>query len=339
MHKKTVLVTGGLGYIGSHTVVELLDEDFEVVIIDNLSNSERFILDRISQITGKTPLFFEKDLCRYEDIKNIFITYSFDIVIHFAAYKSVIESVNEPLRYFQNNLISLMNVLNAMLENKISNLIFSSSATVYGEAEILPITEQTPFQKALSAYGSSKQVGEEILEKVCASGKVNNISLRYFNPVGAHSSALIGELPKGVPNNLFPYVMQTANGKLKQLTVFGNDYDTPDGSCIRDYIHVVDLAKAHVQACKRLINQQQDSTFEVFNLGTGKGTSVMEIITSFEKITGIKLNYTIGNRRKGDAPSVYADTYKANNILSWKANLTLDEMIESSWQWEKRNEL
>lgn len=335
MHNKTVLVTGGLGYIGSHTVVELLNEGFDVIIIDNLSNSEKFILDRINKITGKTPRFFEKDLCNNDDIKEIFASHAIDVVIHFAAFKSVGESVNEPLKYFQNNLTSLMNVLQAMQENNIKNLIFSSSATVYGQPEVLPATEQTPFQKALSAYGSTKQIGEEILEKVCASGKINNISLRYFNPVGAHASALIGELPKGIPNNLFPYVMQTASGKLKQLTVFGNDYDTPDGSCLRDYIHVVDLAKAHVQACKRLIQGHQQTSFEVFNLGTGQGTSVLEIITSFEKIIGIKLNYTIGNRREGDAPAVYADTDKANNILGWKAMLNLEEMVATSWKWEQ----
>lgn len=335
MHNKTVLVTGGLGYIGSHTVVELIDEGFDVIIIDNLSNSEKFILDRINKITGKTPLFFEKDLCIYNDIKDVFASHPIDVVIHFAAFKSVGESVNEPLKYFQNNLSSLMNVLQAMQENNIKNLIFSSSATVYGQPEILPATEQTPFQKALSAYGSTKQIGEEILEKVCESGCINNISLRYFNPVGSHASALIGELPKGIPNNLFPYVMQTASGKLQQLTVFGNDYDTPDGSCLRDYIHVVDLAKAHVQASKRLIQTHQQNSFEVFNLGTGKGTSVLEIITSFEKIIGIKLNYTIGNRREGDAPAVFADTDKANNILGWKAMLSLGEMVATSWKWEQ----
>lgn len=335
MQQKTVLVTGGLGYIGSHTVVELIEKGFTVIIVDNLSNSELFILERIKKITGISPLFFQKNVCDINDIQEIFTSHKIDVVIHFAAFKSVGESVNEPLKYFENNLTSLMNVLHAMQQNNVSNLIFSSSATVYGQPEVLPATEQTPFQKALSAYGSTKQIGEEILEKVCASGKVNNISLRYFNPVGAHNSALIGELPKGIPNNLFPYVMQTASGKQQQLTVFGDDYNTPDGSCLRDYIHVVDLAKAHVQACKRLLQQQQESSFEVFNLGTGKGTSVLEIIASFEKITGQKLTYTIGKRREGDAPAVFADTTKANNVLGWKATLSLDEMIESSWKWEQ----
>ncbi len=335
MQNKTVLVTGGAGYIGSHTVVELIEDGFEVIVIDDLSNSEVFILERIKQITKTAPLFYKKDLCGYEDVKKIFSSHSIDVVIHFAAFKSVGDSVKEPLKYFQNNLVSMMNVLRAMQETGVKNLIFSSSATVYGQPELLPATEQTPFQKALSAYGSTKQIGEEILEKICASGKINNISLRYFNPVGAHASALIGELPKGIPNNLFPYVMQTASGKLKQLTVFGNDYDTPDGSCLRDYIHVVDLAKAHVQACKRLLKQEQEDHFEVFNLGTGKGTSVLEIISSFEKVTGQKISYVIGKRREGDATAVYADATKADEVLGWKAKLNLDEMIASSWAWEQ----
>jgi UDP-glucose 4-epimerase len=335
MKGKTVLVTGGLGYIGSHTVVELLAEEFTVIIVDNLSNSEKFILDRIEKISGIRPLFYEDDLCDLSAIQKIFQTHSIDIVIHFAAFKSVGESVTEPLKYFRNNLSSLMNLLQAMQDHQVAPLIFSSSATVYGQPEILPATEQTPFQKALSAYGSTKQIGEEILEKVCADGKINNISLRYFNPVGAHSSALIGELPKGIPNNLFPYVMQTAAGRLKQLTVFGGDYDTPDGTCLRDYIHVVDLAKAHVQACKRLLTTEKHSAFEVFNIGTGNGQSVLEIIKAFEKITGQRLNYRIGPRREGDAPAVYADTTLANKELGWKAELNLEDMIGSSWQWEK----
>jgi UDP-glucose 4-epimerase len=334
MKGKTVLVTGGLGYIGSHTVVELISEGFTVIIVDNLSNSEKFILDRIEQISVTRPLFYEKDMCDITAVQNIFQSHDIDVVIHFAAYKSVGESVKEPLKYFQNNIASLMNVLQAMQENKVSNLIFSSSATVYGQPDNLPATEQTPFQKALSAYGSTKQIGEEILEKVCASGTINNISLRYFNPVGAHESALIGELPKGIPNNLFPYVMQTAAGKLKELTVFGNDYDTPDGSCLRDYIHVVDLAKAHVKACERLLQNRQNANFEVYNIGTGKGTSVLEMIAAFEKITHQKLNYKIGPRREGDAAAVYADTAKANKALNWKTKMNLDDMIASSWKWE-----
>lgn len=335
MTRKTVLVTGGLGYIGSHTVVELINDGFETVIVDNLSNSEKFMLDRIESITKSRPVFYEKDLCDENALREIFATHKIDVVIHFAASKSVGESVKKPLLYFRNNIISLLNVLQYMQDSKVKNLIFSSSATVYGQPEILPATESTPFQKALSAYGSTKQIGEEILEKVTAAGVIQNISLRYFNPVGAHDSALIGELPKGIPNNLFPYVMQTAAGKLEQLTVFGNDYDTPDGTCLRDYIHVTDLAKAHVQACKRLLEQKNESSFEVFNLGTGKAISVLQIIHGFEKITGKKLNYKIGPRREGDASAVYADTKKANETLGWKAELGLDEMISSAWKWEQ----
>ncbi|MEJ7736873.1 MAG: UDP-glucose 4-epimerase GalE [Chitinophagaceae bacterium] len=334
MKGKTILVTGGLGYIGSHTVVELLSDGFTVIIVDNLSNSEKFILDRIEEISGIRPLFYENDLCDISAVQKIFQSHHIDLVIHFAAYKSVGESVAEPLKYFQNNLCSLMNVLGAMQQNNVTKLIFSSSATVYGQPELLPATEQTPFQKALSAYGSTKQIGEEILEKVCANGHIDNVSLRYFNPVGAHESALIGELPKGIPNNLFPYVMQTASGKLKQLTVFGNDYDTPDGSCLRDYIHVVDLAKAHVKACKRLLLKQQQSSFEVFNVGTGNGSSVLEIISTFENVTKKKLNYKIGDRREGDAAAVYADTTKARECLDWQAEFGLEEMVASSWKWE-----
>jgi UDP-glucose 4-epimerase len=334
MEKKTVLVTGGLGYIGSHTSVELISEGFDVIIVDDLSNAEKFMLDRIEEITSVRPLFYEKNLCDEKAVQQIFAAHEIDVVIHFAASKSVGESVKKPLLYFRNNLTSLMNVLQSMQDNKVENLIFSSSATVYGQPELLPVTEETPFQKALSAYGSTKQIGEEILEKVTATGTIQNISLRYFNPVGAHSSGLIGELPKGIPNNLFPYVMQTATGKLPQLTVFGNDYDTPDGTCLRDYIHVVDLAKAHVQACKRLLQQKNQSAFEVFNLGTGNGISVLQILDGFEKIAGKKLNYKIGPRRKGDAAAVYADTTKANKLLGWKAELGLEEMINSSWKWQ-----
>jgi UDP-glucose 4-epimerase len=335
MEKKTVLVTGGLGYIGSHTTVELISEGFDVIIVDNLSNAEKFMLDRIETITSVRPVFYEKDICDQKAVQEIFASHKIDVVIHFAASKSVGESVKKPLLYFRNNLISLMNVLQSMQDNGVQNLIFSSSATVYGQPELLPVTEDTPFQKALSAYGSTKQIGEEILEKVTATGTIQNISLRYFNPVGAHASALIGELPKGIPSNLFPYVMQTATGKIQQLTVFGSDYDTPDGTCLRDYIHVVDLAAAHVEACKRLWRKKNESAFEVFNLGTGNGVSVLQIIEGFEKVTGKKLNYKIGPRRKGDAAAVYADTAKANNVLGWKAQSGLDEMIASSWKWQK----
>jgi UDP-glucose 4-epimerase len=330
----TILVTGGLGYIGSHTSVELIEKGYTVIIADNLSNSELFILDRIEQITGTKPLFYQVDLCDADAVINLFYQNNIDVVIHFAAYKSVSESVKEPLKYFYNNLQSLMNVLEAMQENKVKHIVFSSSATVYGEPDQLPVTEAAPFKKALSAYGSTKQMGEEMLGKICDTGSIKNISLRYFNPVGAHASALLGELPKGIPNNLFPFVTQTAIGKIKQLTVFGDDYDTPDGSCIRDYIHVVDLAGAHVQACKRLVEEKAAANFEVFNIGTGKGTSVLEMIRTFENITGVKLNYTIGPRREGDAPAVFAGTDKANGLLDWKAALSLEVMIISAWSWQ-----
>jgi len=330
----TILVTGGLGYIGSHTVVELIQNNFNVIIVDNLSNAELFILDRIEKITGVRPVFYQKDLCEAAGLKEIFDQHAIEVVIHFAAFKSVNEAVKEPLKYFQNNLVSLMNVIQVMQENKIQNLIFSSSATVYGQPEILPATEQTPFQKALSAYGSTKQMGEEILEKMATAGFIQNISLRYFNPVGAHASALIGELPKGIPNNLFPYVTQTGIGKLKQLTVFGTDYDTPDGSCIRDYIHVVDLAKAHVAACKRLLTKNNSTSYEVFNIGTGEGISVLQIINAFERVTAKKVNYIIGSRREGDAPAVFADITKAKQHLAWQTEYGIDDMIASAWAWE-----
>ncbi len=332
----TILVTGGLGYIGSHTTVELIQKGYTVIIADNLSNSEPFILDRIEQVTGIRPLFYQHDLCDINAVRKIFAENKIDVVIHFAAYKSVSESVKEPLKYFHNNLQSLMNVLQAMQEHKVKQIVFSSSATVYGEPDQLPITENAPFKKALSAYGSTKQMGEEILEKICDTGAVKNISLRYFNPVGAHASALLGELPKGTPNNLFPFVTQTAIGKIKQLTVFGDDYNTPDGSCIRDYIHVVDLAKAHVQACKRLLEEKTAPNFEVFNIGTGKGTSVLEMIHAFENTTGAQLNYTIGPRREGDAPAVFAATDKANELLNWKAELELTSMITTAWKWQQQ---
>lgn len=334
MTNPTILVTGGLGYIGSHTVVELINEGFKVIIIDNLSNSEEFIIDRIEQITGVKPVFYNADLCDEPAVQKIFSSNKTEVVIHFAAFKSVNESIEKPLLYFKNNIASLQNVLQAMQNTGVKNLIFSSSATVYGQPAQLPATEETPFEKPLSAYGSTKQMGEEILEKCCNAGLLNSICLRYFNPVGAHNSALIGELPKGVPANLFPYVTQTAIGKLNEITVFGTDYDTPDGSCIRDYIHVVDLAKAHVAACKRILENNITSVYEVFNIGTGNGISVLEIIKSFEKYTQQKLNYKTGNRRSGDAPAVYASTAKANDILKWKAELDLQQMIESAWNWE-----
>lgn len=334
MKQKTVLVTGGLGYIGSHTVVELLKAGYQVIVVDNLSNSEHFILDRIIRITQKEPIFYQDDVCDLAAMSKIFKKHQVDVVIHFAAFKSVGESVEKPLLYYQNNLISLLNILQLIQENSVKGLVFSSSATVYGEPDELPATEETPFKKALSAYGSTKQMGEEILEKVCDAASFHAISLRYFNPVGAHETALIGELPKGIPNNLFPYVTQTAKGKLAMLTVFGDDYHTVDGTCVRDYIHVVDLAKAHLAACRRIINQECQSSSEVYNIGTGKGTTVLEIIKQFEATTGKSLTHQIGARRPGDAEAVYADCSKAEKELLWKATLNLKDMIQSSWAWE-----
>lgn len=335
MSKSKVLVTGGTGYIGSHTVVELINAGYEAVIVDDLSNSERFILDRIEQITGVKPAFYQFDLCDKDKVEELFATEkNIDAVIHFAAFKAVGESVKEPLKYFRNNNLSLINLLEVMDEKGVKNVVFSSSATVYGQPDVLPATEATPFQKALSAYGSTKQMGEEILEKVSAATDIHSVALRYFNPVGAHKSALIGELPVGIPNNLMPFVTQTGIGKRDMLTIFGNNYNTPDGTCIRDYIHVVDLAKAHVKACERLLQEKSESKYEVFNLGTGKGTTVLEIVNTFEKVTGQKLNYKFGERREGDVESLYAETKLANEKLGWKAELDLDEMLSSAWAWE-----
>lgn len=333
--QKTILVTGGLGYIGSHTVVELINEGFSVIIVDNLSNSEKFILDRMEQITSVRPLFYEADLCDAVAVQKIFSSHSIDLVIHFAAFKSVDESVKEPLKYFQNNLVSLMNILKAMQENAVKNIVFSSSATVYGQPDILPATEQTPFQKALSAYGSTKQMGEEILEKISAAGVIKTIALRYFNPVGAHQSALIGELPLGTPDNLMPFVTQTAIGKYQKLIVYGNDYNTRDGTCIRDYIHVVDLAKAHVKSCNRLAMENSQTAYEVYNIGTGAGVSVLALINCFEKENSINLQYEIGDRRPGDAASIYADVELAAEILNWKAEKNLKDMVIDAWRWEQ----
>jgi len=334
---KLILVTGGAGYIGSHTVVELMNEGFDVVIIDNLSNSEKDVLDRISQITGKRPFFEQFDICDKEKLHNFFRIYKkLDAVIHFAAYKAVGESIEKPLKYYQNNLVSLMNLLEGMSTFNIPNIVFSSSATVYGQPDKLPADEDAPVKKATSPYGNTKQIAEEIIQDVMHSNKhCKAISLRYFNPIGAHPSALIGELPLGVPDNLVPFITQTAIGIRDELKVFGDDYTTPDGTAIRDYINVVDLAKAHVVAIKRLIDQNNKKNFEVFNLGTGKGSSVMEIVKAFEKATGEKLNYKIVGRRAGDVESVYADTSLANSELGWKTEVGLEETLLSAWKWEK----
>lgn len=330
-----ILVTGGTGFIGSHTVVELHNAGYEVVIIDDFSNSSPKILDQLKAITGATPDFVQLDLCNETAVKEFAVKYP-DIVgvIHFAAFKAVGESVQHPLKYYKNNFYSLINLINAY-DSKL-NLVFSSSCTVYGQPDVLPVTEEAPTKKAESPYGNTKQIAEEILQETCkVTDSLNVISLRYFNPVGAHSSALIGELPIGVPQNLVPFITQSAIGKRGPITVFGNDYDTTDGSAVRDYIHVVDLAKAHVAAIKRLEEAKADSNYEVFNLGTGKGSTVLEIIDAFEVSTGEKLNYTIGPRRSGDVEKVWGDVTKSSEVLGWKAELGVNEMMLSAWNWEK----
>ena len=332
-----VLVTGGLGFIGSHTVVELQNEGFEVVTIDNLSNSSETVLDGIFNITGKKPLFEKIDLRDKASVQTFFKKHN-DIVgvIHFAASKAVGESVEQPLLYYENNINALVYLLQELTTLPVANFIFSSSCTVYGQAEKMPITENAPVQQAMSPYGNTKQIGEEIIIDVAKVTNINSILLRYFNPIGSHPSAEIGELPLGVPQNLVPFITQTAMGLRKELAVFGDDYPTPDGTCVRDYIHVVDLAKAHVTALQRLLNRQNLEKVETFNLGTGTGSSVLEVITTFEKISGQKLPYKIVARREGDITSAYANTDKANGILGWKSQLTLEDALSSAWKWEKK---
>lgn len=331
-----ILVSGGTGYIGSHTVVELLEEGMEVVIIDNLSNSERVVLDGIKAITGKMPHFEEIDLRDRDATYGVFEKYpDIGAIIHFAALKAVGESVEKPLDYYENNILSLIHLLEAMKKFQVDHMVFSSSCTVYGEPDELPVTENAPIKKAGSPYGNTKQICEDILQDtVKAMDGKGVISLRYFNPIGAHPSAIIGELPLGVPNNLVPFITQTAAGIRECLSVFGDDYNTPDGSAIRDYINVVDLARAHVIAIRRLLDQKQLSSFEVFNLGTGRGLSVLELIKTFEKVTGEKLNYKIVGRREGDIEKVYADTSYANSELGWRAEKGIEETLLSAWNWE-----
>ena len=332
-----IVVTGGLGFIGSHTVVELQNEGFEVIAIDNLSNSSIEVLDGIERITGKKPIFENIDLRDKAAVQNFFATHS-DItgVIHFAASKAVGESVENPLLYYENNINALVYVLQELTKLKSANFIFSSSCTVYGQAEAMPITENASVQPAMSPYGNTKQIGEEIITDVAKVSNINSILLRYFNPIGAHESAEIGELPLGVPQNLVPFITQTAFGLRKELSVYGDDYPTPDGTAIRDYIHVVDLAKAHVIAMQRLLHKKNIDKVETFNLGTGTGSSVLEVIHSFEKVSGQKLNYKIVGRREGDITEAYANTDKANTVLGWKAALSLDESLASAWKWEQK---
>ena len=331
-----ILVAGGTGFIGSHTAVELINEGFDVVIADNLSNSKPGSLDGIEKITGVRPVFEQIDLCDKNQTEALLKKHSdIEAMIHFAAYKAVGESVAQPLQYYRNNLLSLINLLELMEQYSIPNMVFSSSCTVYGQPEELPVTENAPTQPATSPYGNTKQISEDILhDTVAAMDNIKTIALRYFNPIGAHPTALIGELPVGIPNNLVPFITQTAIGIREQLSVFGDDYNTPDGSCIRDYIHVVDLAKAHVVAVRRLVENRNKAKFEMFNLGTGRGVSVLELVRTFEKVTGVKLNYKIVGRRPGDTEQVWADTTFANNELGWKAQSTLEETLKSAWDWE-----
>lgn len=335
--KPLILVTGGTGYIGSHTVVELQQSGFEVIIADNLSTSYPSVIEAICSITGIKPLFEKVDMCNEEEVKNLFQKYStLKGIIHFAAYKAVEESINHPLNYYYNNLVSLLYVLKYMQKYTIPHLVFSSSCTVYGEPKILPVTENSPIQKASSPYGNTKQICEEIIVDTLKSNPLlKGISLRYFNPIGAHASALIGELPLGVPSNLVPYITQTAIGKRDYLRVWGNDYPTPDGSCIRDFIHVVDLAQAHVVAINRLLDSKNKLPYEVFNIGTGTGNSVLEVIHTFEEVSGVKLKYQVLDRRPGDIVAIFADTTLANYELGWKAKFTLPHMLASAWQWEQ----
>lgn len=334
--KKTVLISGGAGYIGSHTAVELINAGYDVVIIDNLTNSERDSVAGVERITGKKVAFEVVDTCDRAQLKTVFDTYTFDTVIHFAAYKAVGESMTEPLKYYQNNLVSFMNIVAMMKEYGRSNILFSSSATVYGDAEHLPVTEQTPRQPATSPYGNTKQIAEDILRDCCrAYDNVKGIALRYFNPIGAHPSALIGELPRGVPNNLVPFITQTAAGIRERLSVFGNDYDTPDGTCQRDYIDVVDLAKAHVATVDRMTSGKMKENYEIFNVGTGRPVSVLELLTTFEKVKNLKLPYVITDRRPGDVPAVWAETSRANELLGWKAERSINETLKAAWEWEK----
>lgn len=337
--KQTILVTGGTGFIGSHTTVELQQAGYNVVIVDNLSNSKADVIDGIEKITGVRPAFEQVDCCDMDAMNNVFAKYK-DIrgIIHFAASKAVGESVEKPLLYYRNNITSLLNMLELMPKYGVEGIIFSSSCTVYGQPspENLPVTETAPIQKALSPYGNTKQINEEIIQDFIHSGApIKSIILRYFNPIGAHPSALIGELPNGVPMNLIPFVTQTAAGLRPQLKIFGNDYNTADGTCVRDYIYVVDLAKAHVKAMSRILENKDSDAVEIFNIGTGTGLSTLEIVEGFERATGVKLNWTYAPRREGDIEKVWGNVEKANNVLGWKAEGNLDDILRSAWKWQQ----
>ena len=333
-----ILVTGGLGYIGSHTVVSLLEKGYDVLVVDDLSNSTVDVLDGIETASGIRPVFEKLDLQDRQGIEHLFKSYTIDGIIHFAAYKAVGESVEKPIAYYQNNLGSLLNLLSEIAQsNKSIPFIFSSSCTVYGEADALPISEDAPIKPATSPYGNTKQIGEEIiLDATRANASFKAIALRYFNPIGAHPSIAIGELPIGRPQNLVPFITQTAAGLYPKLTVFGNDYPTVDGTNVRDYIHVVDLAEAHIVALERILDGKANDAYEVFNLGTGKGSSVLEVVKSFERVSGLKLNYELGPRRAGDVVAAYADTTKAREVLGWKTSRSLDEAVASAWKWEQK---
>ena len=336
MAKETVLISGGAGYIGSHTAVELIAAGYDAVIIDNLSNSERTAVEGVRRITGADVPFEQVDTCDEAALRRVFERYAFGSVIHFAAYKAVGESVGEPLKYYRNNLTSFMNICALMKEFGRPNILFSSSCTVYGEPDTLPVTERTPRKPAESPYGNTKQMAEDILRDCCAAyDELRGIALRYFNPIGAHPSALIGELPRGVPQNLVPYITQTAAGIRECLSIFGDDYDTPDGTCIRDYIDIVDLAKAHVAAVARMTQNRMKEHYEIFNVGTGRGVSVMELVEGFEKANHVKVNYKIVGRRPGDIQAIWADPTLANRELGWQAERSLEETLRSAWSWEK----
>lgn len=333
---KMVLVAGGAGYIGSHTTVELINAGYDVVVVDNFSNSDASSLEGVRRITGVEPKFVEADCCDKEAMRRVFEAYDFQSVIHFAAFKAVGESVAEPLKYYRNNIVSFVNILELMAEHGRSNVLFSSSATVYGDAEVLPVTEHTERKAATSPYGNTKQMSEDILRDMMASHPtMRGIALRYFNPIGAHPSALIGELPRGVPNNLVPYITQTAAGVRECLSIFGDDYPTPDGSCLRDYIDIVDLARAHVVAIDRMVEGRSKQGYEIFNVGTGRPVSVFELVKGFERANNLKLNYRVADRRAGDVTAVWADTTLANKELGWRAERELEDTLKAAWAWEK----
>ena len=331
----TILVTGGLGYIGSHTVVELLNNNFDVVIVDDLSNSERFILENIEKVAGKKPVFYPFDLRRKELLAQVFDAHNIEGCINFAAFKAVGESQEKPIDYYENNLFSLINILQEFKTRNISNFIFSSSCTVYGQADEMPIDEETPLKLPESSYGKTKQMGEEILKDFATAHQRKISLLRYFNPIGAHPTALLGELPIGIPNNLVPYVTQTASGIREKLNIWGNDYPTEDGTAIRDYIYVVDLAKAHVKALQKLIASDEATVIDIYNLGTGKGSSVLEVVKAYETANNVAVPYQIGDRRPGDITIAYANADKAERELNWKADTSLEEALRTTWEWQK----